>query len=201
LGNVDPRFADNARNYYTYLRENDLCLTHTLINPQSNRAVGASQQADPFLAARVKDETDAGLVIRGARMLATLPMADEILVFPSTLLKAGPDDAPDAYAVAVCTASGPSSCAARRWIWRRCYDHPFSASKRWMQHLRRRVCALGAGVHVPRRGLATRPGARSLVHMAPGGVKNVAKTEYLLAGLAGRRHWHRGLPACAGKDQ
>src|SRR5229473_2992395 len=25
----DPRFADNVRNYYTYVRERDLCLTHT----------------------------------------------------------------------------------------------------------------------------------------------------------------------------
>lgn len=29
----DSRFGQNARNYYEYARENDLCLTHTLINP------------------------------------------------------------------------------------------------------------------------------------------------------------------------
>src|SRR5919108_1515172 len=77
LGNDGQPFADNMRRYYEYLRENDLCLTHTLINPQANRAVGPAQQTDPFLAARVVHETSAGIVIRGARMLATLPAVGE----------------------------------------------------------------------------------------------------------------------------
>ena len=82
---ADPRYGTNIQNYYEYVRENDLCLTHTLITPQVNRAVGSSQQADPYIVARVVKETDAGLVIRGARMLATLgPISDEIEVFPST---------------------------------------------------------------------------------------------------------------------
>ena len=92
LAEADPRFGANAVRYYEYLRENDLCLTHTLIPPQANRAVSAAKQADPFLAARVKEETDAGIVIRGCRMLATLPISDEIMVFPSTLLKSPEED-------------------------------------------------------------------------------------------------------------
>ena len=85
LAEADPRFGENAIRTYEYLRENDLCLTHTLIPPQANRAASSAKQADPFLAARVKEETDAGIVIRGCRMLATLPISDEIMVFPSTL--------------------------------------------------------------------------------------------------------------------
>ena len=53
LAEADPRFGANAIRYYEYLRENDLCLTHTLIPPQANRAVSLAKQADPFLAARV----------------------------------------------------------------------------------------------------------------------------------------------------
>ena len=75
LGEADPRFGANALRYHEYLRENDLCLTHTLIPPQANRAVNSARQADPYLAARVKEETDAGIVIRGCRMLATLPIS------------------------------------------------------------------------------------------------------------------------------
>ena len=97
----DPRFGDNIRRYYEEVRERDLCLTHTLVNPQANRSVGPSQQADPTLAARIVEETSRGIVLRGARMLATLPTADEIMVFPSTLLKTGPDDAPYAFALAL----------------------------------------------------------------------------------------------------
>ena len=45
LAEADPRFGDNAVRYYEYLRENDLCLTHTLIPPQANRSVSSAKQA------------------------------------------------------------------------------------------------------------------------------------------------------------
>lgn len=50
----DARFGENAQRYYTHIREHDLCLTHTLIPPQANRAVNMAKQADPYLSARVK---------------------------------------------------------------------------------------------------------------------------------------------------
>ena len=79
----DPRFGENIANYYTQARDRDLCLTHTLINPQANRSVGPSGQADPFLPARVVEERGEGIVISGARMLATLgPLADETRSLP-----------------------------------------------------------------------------------------------------------------------
>ena len=46
LAQQDRRFGDNARRYHALARENDWCLTHTLINPQANRAVGPARQAD-----------------------------------------------------------------------------------------------------------------------------------------------------------
>jgi 4-hydroxyphenylacetate 3-monooxygenase len=113
-----PDFADNVRRYYEYIREHDCCLTHTLINPQANRAVGASQQADPFLAAGVVRESDAGLVLRGCRMLATLaPFADEIAVFPSTVLKEQSDVTRYAYAFAI-----PCNTPGLRFICRESFD-------------------------------------------------------------------------------
>ena len=129
LAEADPRFGANAVRYYEYVRENDLCLTHTLIPPQANRAVTASQQADPFLAARVKEETDAGIVIRGCRMLATLPISDEIMVFPSTLLKSPEQDAPYAFGFVI-----PNNTRGLRFICRESvdygrsrYDHPLGS--------------------------------------------------------------------------
>lgn len=129
LGQADRRLGENVRAYHTYLREHDLCLTHTLINPQSNRAVGPARQADPFLAARVKEETDAGLVIKGARMLATLPLSDEIMVFPSTLLKATEEDAPYAFGFALPNATPGLKFLARESVdyGRGHYDHPLGA--------------------------------------------------------------------------
>ena len=129
LSKQDPRFGENAKKYHEYMRENDLCLTHTLINPQANRSVGAAKQADPFLAARVKEEKDSGIVIKGARMLATLPISDEIMVFPSTLLKAGEEDAPYAFGFSI-----PNSTPGLKFICRETvdyershYDHPLGS--------------------------------------------------------------------------
>jgi 4-hydroxyphenylacetate 3-monooxygenase len=116
-GENDPRFAQNLRAYYALVRERDLCLTHTLINPQANRAAGPSGQADPHLAARLVSETDRGIIIRGARMLATLPLADELMVFPSTLLRAAEDDRPYAFAFAI-----PCGTRGLRFLCRETFD-------------------------------------------------------------------------------
>jgi len=105
----DPRFGDNARNYYLYARENDLCLTHALTNPQVNRSARADHLPDPYIALGVVRETDEGLIVRGARMLATLPIADEILIFPSTVLKEEPEMTRYALAFALpCSTPGLS---------------------------------------------------------------------------------------------
>ena len=121
-------FAANIQNYYEYVRENDLLLTHTLINPQVNRGVGPSKQPDPYIAARLVEKTPAGVVIRGGRMLATMPLADEILVFPSTVVRTGQDDIPYAMAFAL-----PMSTKGLKVICRESfaaasrYDHPLAS--------------------------------------------------------------------------
>ena len=99
---ADSKFADNIRNYYEWARENDTLATHTLIPPQVNRSVSGSEQLGGQLSAHVVDERSDGIVVRGARMLATIaPIADELLVFPSTVLRGGPEDAPYSYAFAI----------------------------------------------------------------------------------------------------
>jgi 4-hydroxyphenylacetate 3-monooxygenase len=106
---ADARFGENIRAYYERVREEDLLTTHTLIPPQANRAVGAGQQVDGrALGAHVVSQDDNGIVVRGARMLATIgPIADELLVFPSTILRGTPDDEPYSFAFAVaCDAPG-----------------------------------------------------------------------------------------------
>ena len=113
-----PEFGQNAIDYLEHIRENDLALTHTLANPQINRAVGVSEQKDPFLALRVKSESDSGFVVKGARMLATLPMSDELMVFPSTLLRSKEEDAP--YAFAFCL---PNATEGMRFICRESVDY------------------------------------------------------------------------------
>ena len=121
-------YASNVRNYYEQIRENDLLLTHTLINPQVNRGVGPSKQADPFIAARVVEKTGEGVVIRGARMLATLPIADEIMVFPSTVIRSGQDDMPYSIAFALpVSARGLKFICRESFASESAYDHPLAS--------------------------------------------------------------------------
>lgn len=126
-GKID--FAENVRRYYEYVRENDLCLTHTLINPQVNRSVTSpSKLPDPYIAARIVEKTSEGVVIRGARMLATLPLADEILVFPSTVLKSGQDDAPYAMAFALpVDTPGLKFICRESFAHHSSFDHPLAS--------------------------------------------------------------------------
>jgi len=184
----DPRFGEHIRRYYDYVREHDLCLTHTLINPQANRSVGPSQQANPYLAARIAEENSRGIVLRGARMLATLPAADEIMVFPSTLLRAGPDDAPYAYAVAL-----PTDTRGLRFLCRESFDygkshfdHPLGSRFEEMD-----AVVIFDDVQVPwdrvfllrdvekcNRAFAATGAVAHMAHQVV--TKNVAKTEFLL---------------------
>jgi 4-hydroxyphenylacetate 3-monooxygenase len=121
-------YGANIVDYYEHVRENDLLLTHTLINPQVNRAVGPSKQADPYVSARVVEKRSEGVLVRGARMLATLPMADEIMVFPSTVIRSGQDDMPYSIAFAI-----PVSTRGLKFICREsfaaesAYDHPLGS--------------------------------------------------------------------------
>jgi 4-hydroxyphenylacetate 3-monooxygenase len=78
-----------VRGYHAYVRDNDTCMTHTLVNPQVDRSRSVEKQ-DKDLAAKIVKETDAGIVIRGARMVSTLcAYAHDLLVLPSTYLANG----------------------------------------------------------------------------------------------------------------
>lgn len=115
----DPKFGGNIVEYYKYVRDNDLSMTHTLINPQVNRGVSTHEQADPYVAAHVVEKNDEGVVIRGARLLATQgPITDEIMVFPSTLLKGTEEDNPYSFAFAI-----PNSAPGLRYICRETFDY------------------------------------------------------------------------------
>lgn len=102
FGQADPVYAERIQKYYEWARENDVLTTHTLIPPQVNRSVSGSEQLGGQLAARITEEREDGIIINGARMLATIaPIADELLVFPSTVLRGTPEDAPYSYAFAI----------------------------------------------------------------------------------------------------
>jgi len=79
-------FAANMRAYHRYISENDLVLTHSLINLQRSRNIDGMFNLQEGTALQVVKETSSGLTVRGARVLATLgPLADEIAVYSPRL--------------------------------------------------------------------------------------------------------------------
>ena len=61
----------------------DISLTHTIVQPTVDKTMGDAPQAGNPDALRKVADTEHGIVVRGARILATLaPFADEIAVYP-----------------------------------------------------------------------------------------------------------------------
>jgi 4-hydroxyphenylacetate 3-monooxygenase len=111
-------YAANMRNYYDEARRGDYVLTHTLVNPQTNAQLAKEGLSSPEVALRVVAENADGIVVNGARLLATLgPSANEIEVFPSTLLRAAEENIPYAFAFTL-----PIATKGMRLICRDTYD-------------------------------------------------------------------------------
>ena len=124
-----PEFKQNILDYYEYIREHDIVMTHTLVNLQRSRSVGATPFDDRTeVALSVVKETDAGIVVRGARVLATLgPLSDEIAVYPARTRRvpAG-EEGKYAFGFAIpCNTAGLKfQCRDSVDLGRSHFDHP-----------------------------------------------------------------------------
>ena len=127
-----PEFKQNIQNYYEHIRENDLVLTHTLLNLQRNRAPGATALEDRTdIALSVVKETDAGIIVHGARVLATLaPLSEEIALYP-TASHMLPNNAPNptsfAFAIPCDTPGLKFQCRESFDLNRSHFDHPLGS--------------------------------------------------------------------------
>ena len=85
LAAVRPMFGENVVAYHKFCMEFDISMTHAIGDPQINRAdVFRNPMDDPDMALRVVEETSEGVILRGAKQLATLaPLSNEILVYLS----------------------------------------------------------------------------------------------------------------------
>jgi len=131
-GQNRPEFKQNIESYFEYIRENDLTLTHTLVNLQRSRnPVGTALEGRTDFALAVVKETDAGIVVNGARVLATLgPLSDEIIVYPARTHRL-PGDAGERYAYGFalpCNAPGMKfMCRESFDLGRSHFDHPLGS--------------------------------------------------------------------------
>lgn len=127
-----PEFKQNIQNYYEHVRENDLVLTHTLLNLQRSRAPGATLLEDRTdIGLAVVKETDSGIIVNGARVLATLaPLSEEIALYPTTshMLPGGaPDRFSFAFALPNATPGLKFQCRESFDLGRSHFDHPLGS--------------------------------------------------------------------------
>jgi anthranilate 3-monooxygenase (FAD)/4-hydroxyphenylacetate 3-monooxygenase len=110
------QFGRNIERYYDHVRDNDLFLSHALITPQNDRSRASSAQADSSMHLKVVRETSEGIVVSGARMLATLgPVSDEIIMYNLPTFRPGDEDHAIMFAV-------PTDVTGLRQICRTPYD-------------------------------------------------------------------------------
>src|SRR5271154_2639814 len=130
FGEERPEFADNMRRYVEYIRENDVTLTHALINLQRSRNATGMFNLEEGTALEIKRETDAGIIVHGARILATLgPLADEIAVYSPRLARHSEDHSPFAmnFSIPCGTPGLKFLCRDSFDLGRSHFDHPLGS--------------------------------------------------------------------------
>jgi 4-hydroxyphenylacetate 3-monooxygenase oxygenase component len=120
--------AANIVAYQAFMRDQDLSTTHALMNPQVDRTKPEAEQAMGQVALHKVADIESGIVVRGARMLATLaPFADELLVYPGSDIR--PQDGRYAlsFAVPIATPGLRFICRDSYSKQRDSYDYPLSS--------------------------------------------------------------------------
>ncbi|KZR58042.1 4-hydroxyphenylacetate 3-monooxygenase, oxygenase component [Pseudobacillus badius] len=120
-------FPEHIRSLYELACEKDLSFTHTFITPQVNRSQIYSEDANEPISAQIVDRNEQGLIIKGARLLATQGgLTDEVLVFhaPKLFFQSN-----EAFAFSI-----PSDTKGLKFICRESFlnsesrfDHPLSS--------------------------------------------------------------------------
>jgi len=120
--------AANLVAFQKRLRRGDLALTHTIIHPTVDKSRPDIAAGGGEIALHKVGETARGIVVRGARILATLaPFADEIAVYPGHPVP--PDGARYALSFAIPLATPGLRFLCRDSVsrGRNRFDHPLSS--------------------------------------------------------------------------
>ena len=97
------KYEDNLLRYYERARDEDLYLSYAIIHPQVDRTKAPHEQPEEHLYASIVDETDNGVVLRGAQMLGTgSAISNHVFVSCILPLPKGSED----YAISVSVPCG-----------------------------------------------------------------------------------------------
>ena len=189
-GKNDPEMGKHAYDIYLHCRRNDVCMTHTFVNPMVDRFTPLADQ-EPYINAGVVERNEDGIIVSGARMVGTFaPFADENLSFGSPMVI---DPREDIYALGF---QADVASPGLKWICRDIldpekphFDRPLSTRFEEMDAI-----AVFDNVFVPWekvficKDIEVHNGALGSMRFMPSlghhvVVKNVAKTRFLF-GLA-----------------
>src|SRR5437870_7373182 len=189
FGRGRTQFAENIQRYYEYISENDLTLTHSLINLQRSRTLTGVFNLEAGTALQVVRATDAGIVVHGARILATLgPLADEIAVYSPRVARHTESHSPFAlnFAISCGTPGLKFLCRESFDLGRSHFEHPLGSRFEEMD-----CVVFFDNVLVPWERVfllwdvdllnGTATSTHSMTHTAhQGAAKNIAKCEFVL---------------------
>ncbi len=117
----------NLLSFQKRLRREDLSLTHTIIQPTIDKRTDSGILGNRVTVHKVA-ETDSSIVVRGARILATLaPFADEIAVYPALPIPAGAEDYALAFSVPMDIPGLRFVCRDSASIDSNAFDRPISS--------------------------------------------------------------------------
>ncbi len=127
LNGRDNCFPDHLHALYKRALKQDLSFTHTFITPQVNRSQVYMEFSDEPISAKIVKKNNTGLVIKGARLLATQGgLTDEVLVFSAPRLFI---DSSEVFAFSI-----PSNTKGLKFICRESFvggesffNHPLSS--------------------------------------------------------------------------
>lgn len=125
---ADPIYYERISAYQRYVAENDLALTHTIAHAAIDKSIGELDGMNADLTLHVVDRTDDGMIVRGAKMLATLgPLSDELYVYPATPIRPGYEKYAISFAIPVATKGVVVLCRDHYGVDQPVEDRPFSA--------------------------------------------------------------------------
>ena len=120
--------AANLVAYQKEMRDRDLSTTHSIMNPQVDRSKPEAEQAMGEVSLHKVGETANGIVVRGARMLATLaPFADELTIYPGSDIRPQDGNYALSFAVPMATPGLKFICRDNYSKQRSAYDYPLSS--------------------------------------------------------------------------
>lgn len=125
--NGNERGADNLVRFQREAALHDWSMTHAIVNPTIDKTQREVDTGDGKIVLHKVGETQDGIVVSGARALATLaPFADEMVIYPGQPIPRDASDYALAFSIPMATPGLKVLCRDSYSVSGPAFDHPFS---------------------------------------------------------------------------